>query len=79
MGPDEQAIHAAHTNWIAAVNAGDLPRLLALMADDAVFLNPGHAPLGREAFPAGFMAGHERSRIRCVSELEEVVFAGDFA
>src|ERR1700722_12714192 len=62
MGSDERAIREVHTTWIDAVNAGDLVRLLTLMADDVVFLNPGQAPLGRDAFPAGFSAAHRRRR-----------------
>ena len=79
MGPDERAIREAHTTWIDAVNAGDLVRLLTLMADDVVFLNPGQAPLGRDGFPVGFSAAHQQSRIRCISELEEVVVVGEVA
>lgn len=79
MDPDEQAIRDVHSAWIAAVNAGDLDRLLGLMADDVVFLNPGEAPLGRDAFPAKFLGGHKQFHIRCVSELEEVVLAGGVA
>ena len=41
MGSDERAIREVHSTWIDAVNAGDLARLLSLMADDVVFLNPG--------------------------------------
>ena len=79
MGPDEQAIRALHSTWIDAVNAGDLVRLLTLMADDVVFLNPGRAPLGRDGFSPGFSAAHQQSRIHCVSELEEVVVVGEVA
>jgi len=79
MGPDEQAIREAHSTWIDAVNAGDLARLLSLMADDAVFLNPGRAPLGRDGFSAVFPAAHKQARIHCVSELEEVVVVGEVA
>jgi len=79
MGSDERAIREVHTTWIEAVNAGDLVRLLTLMADDVVFLNPGRAPLGRERFPAGFSAAHQQFQIRCISELEEVVVAGEVA
>jgi uncharacterized protein (TIGR02246 family) len=79
MAPDERAIRALHSTWIEAVNAGDLVRLLTLMADDVVFLNPGRAPLGRDEFPAGFSAAHTQSRIRCLSELEEVVVVGEVA
>ena len=77
METDERAIREVHTTWIDAVNAGDLVRLLTLMTDDVVFLNPGRAPFGREGFPAGFSNAHQQSRIRCISELEEVVVVGE--
>ena len=79
MEPDERAIREAHSTWIAAVNAGDLVSLLSLMADDVVFLNPGQPPLGRDGFSANFLAAHRQVRIRCVSELEEVVVVGEVA
>ncbi|MBT9595951.1 MAG: SgcJ/EcaC family oxidoreductase [Vitreoscilla sp.] len=79
MGSDERAIREVHTTWIDAVNAGDLACLLNLMADDVVFLNPGRAPFGREGFPAGFLAAHQQFQIRCISEPDEVVVAGDMA
>ena len=79
MGSDERAIRDVHTTWIDAVNAGDLVRLLTLMADDVVFLNPGRAPFGRDGFPPGFSAAHKQARISCISELEEVVVVGEVA
>jgi uncharacterized protein (TIGR02246 family) len=79
MRSDEQAIRKVHSAWIEAVNAGDLACLLTLMADDAVFLNPGQTPFGREEFSNNFSAGHQRNRIGCVSELEEVVIVGGVA
>ena len=62
-----------------AANAGDLARLLALMADDAVFLSPGDEPLGRDGFSAKFSAAHQQLRLNCISDLEEVVVVGDVA
>ena len=79
MRPDEQAIRELHTTWIAAVNAGDLASLLALMADDVVFVTPGQSPIGRNEFPVGFSAAHEQSRLRCTSELEDVAVVGEVA
>ncbi len=79
MGPDERAIREVHSTWIDAVNAGDLVRLLGLMADDVVFLNPGQAPVGRDGFSPGFSAAHQRARIHCVSELEDVAVVGEVA
>ena len=79
MGPEEQAIREVHATWIDAVNTGDLVCLLSLMSDDVMFLNPGQAPFGRDGFPAGFSAAHQQYRIRCISELEEVVVVGEVA
>jgi uncharacterized protein (TIGR02246 family) len=79
MGADERQIREAHSTWIDAVNAGDLARLLTLVADDVVFLNPGQAPSGRDGFSANFSAAQRQVRINCVSELEEVVVASDVA
>jgi uncharacterized protein (TIGR02246 family) len=79
MGSDERAIREVHATWIGAVNAGDLVRLLTLMADDVLFLNPGQAPVDRDGFPVGFSAVHQQSRIRCISDMEEVVIVGEVA
>lgn len=79
MEPDDRAVRVAHTTWIAAVNAGDLDRLFDLMADDVVFVNPGRAPSGRDQFPVAFSAAHRQSLVVCVSELQDVVVAGDVA
>jgi uncharacterized protein (TIGR02246 family) len=79
MAPDERAIREVHATWIDAVNAGDLARLLTLMADDVVFLNPGQAPFGRDEFSANFSAAQQRVHTRCSSELEEVVVVGEVA
>ncbi len=79
MGPDERDIREVHSTWIDAVNGGDWARLLTLMADDVVFVNPGHAPFGRDGFSANFSAAHQQLRIHCSSELEEVVVVGDVA
>ena len=78
-GSEESAVRAVHSSWIEAVNAGDVSRLLTLMTDDVVFLNPGREPLGREEFPHGFRTGHERAFIQCVSEIEEVAIFDQIA
>ena len=79
MVSDEREIHAVHSTWIEAVNTGDLARLLSLMADDVVFINPGRAPFGRDGFSSNFLAAHQQVRICCTSELEEVVVVGEVA
>jgi len=79
MGSEERAVREVQATWIEAVNAGDLERLLSLMTDDVLFLTPGQAPVGRDGFPAGFSAAHQRFLVRCVSELDEVVIVGEVA
>ena len=79
MASDEREIRTVHSIWIDAVNAGDLARLLTLVAEDVVFLTPGQAPVGRDSFSANFSAAHQRVRIRCISDLEEVVVVGEVA
>jgi uncharacterized protein (TIGR02246 family) len=79
METDEQKIREVHSIWIKAVNARDLTRLLTLMMDDAVFLNPGGAPLNREGLSSKFTAAHQELLINCSSELEEVVVVGEVA
>ena len=79
MRTDEREIHDVHSRWIDAVNAGDLARLLTLMTDDVVFLNPGQAPFGRDGFCLAFSAAHQQAVVRCISELEEVAVVGEVA
>lgn len=79
MESEEQQIRTVHSIWIDAVNAGDLARLLTLVADDVVFLAPGQAPFGREKFSSHFAAAHQQMQICCTSELEEVVVVGEVA
>ena len=79
MELEEREIHALHKTWIDAVNAGDLQRLLSLMTDDVVFLNPGQSPFGRTGFSENFLAAHQKHRIHCISELEELVILGELA
>ena len=79
MGKDEQAIRNLVATWMEATNAGDVARIVPLMADDVLFLTPGGPPFGRDAFVAGFTAFAQQQRINCTGELEEVVVAGDMA
>lgn len=79
MNTDERAIRELHSAWIEAVNAGDLPRLLGWLADDAVLLNPDGPLVGRDAFAAKFGAALREIRFRCTSEVEELLVSGDLA
>ena len=79
MESDEREIRTVHALWMEAVNAGDLARLLAMMAEEVVLLSPGQLPAGRDVFASHFQAAHEQMRICCTSELEEVVVVGEVA
>jgi len=79
MHPDEQAIRDVHATWIAAVNAGDLAELQALMTDDAVFMNPGREAVGPSEFPDGFGRAQRQFQVRCISDPQEVAVSGDLA
>jgi uncharacterized protein (TIGR02246 family) len=54
MTPDEQAIRTLVSLWHTATAAGDVDTVLGLMAEDVVFLVPGHPPMrGRSTFERG--------------------------
>jgi uncharacterized protein (TIGR02246 family) len=79
MQKDEQAIRTLVAEWLDAAAVADLPKLLALMAEDVVLLQPGEPPLrGREAFATAFQAGgHPRIKWRWTAE--EIQVTGDLA
>jgi uncharacterized protein (TIGR02246 family) len=79
MASDEREIRTVHSIWIDAVNAGDLARLLTLVAEDVVFLTPGQAPVGRKGFSSNFTTTHKQVQFCCTSELEEVIVVGEVA
>jgi ketosteroid isomerase-like protein len=50
MTPDERAIRDVVETWMTATRDGDLTTVLSLMTDDVVFMVPGKAPFGKEAY-----------------------------
>jgi len=80
MSDDELAIRELIANWNRATSVGDAAPLMKLMAEDVVFLTPGHPPMrGRDGFQAAFQAALKRFRIDPVSEVQEIQIAGDLA
>src|SRR4029453_13367080 len=80
MQTDEQSIRELVAEWHKAAGAGDLSKLLNLMAEDVVFYVVGHPPIrGREAFAAAFRAAVRQVRIESTARIEEIQVAGDFA
>jgi uncharacterized protein (TIGR02246 family) len=79
MHKEEQAIRTLVAEWLDAAAVADLPKLLALMAEDVVFLQAGVPPLrGRQAFATAFQAGGH-PRIKWRWSPEEIEVAGDLA
>jgi uncharacterized protein (TIGR02246 family) len=78
MNSDEQAIRDLVALWISATKAGDIATVLTLMSDDVIFMTPGRAPFGKEAFAA---AGKTISpgMIDGKAEVLEVHIHGDWA
>jgi uncharacterized protein (TIGR02246 family) len=52
MKNDEQAIRELVQMWLSATKTGDMEKVLSLMADDVIFMVPGQAPFGKQAFAA---------------------------
>jgi uncharacterized protein (TIGR02246 family) len=50
IADDERAIRELVDTWLTSSQAGDLPTVLSLMTDDAIFMVPGQEPFGKEAF-----------------------------
>jgi uncharacterized protein (TIGR02246 family) len=80
MSDDEQAIRELVATWHRATAAGDLQRILSLMAEDVVFLTPGRPPMrGKDAFAAGFRSLIQTHRIESTGTIKEIHVAGDWA
>ena len=77
---DEQAIRELYGTWRKATMAEDLPTVLNLIADDAVFYVPGQSPIrGKKEFEAMFNATRGKFQIEALSEFEEIAVHGDWA
>src|SRR5258706_1894218 len=80
MQGDAQKIRELIGAWQRATAAEDLPKVLDLMAGDAVFLLPGQPPMrGRDAFAAATRAALDRFRIESTSDIQELQVEGDWA
>ena len=78
MTDDERAIRNVVETLLAASKAGDLPTVLSLMTDDVLFLTPGQAPFGKEAF-AAMSNGMKDVQVDGTSDIQEVQVFGDIA
>jgi uncharacterized protein (TIGR02246 family) len=79
MEQDEQDIRSLISTWLSASKAGDIDKVLSLMAEDVVFLIPGRPPMrGRSAFAAGQGAMSE-FKFDGTSEVQEIKVFGEWA
>jgi uncharacterized protein (TIGR02246 family) len=78
MSEDERAIRDVMASWMAASSAGDVPKVLTLMADDAVFLVPGRPPFGKQEFATASRAMRD-VQLEGTNEIEELQVIGDWA
>jgi uncharacterized protein (TIGR02246 family) len=80
MNNDEQAIRDLVESWMRATRAGDLDRVLEMVAEDVVFLASGRPPMrGREAFAAASRAMEGKVTIEGSADTQEVRVFGDWA
>lgn len=80
MESDEDAIRNLVATWHAATAAGDVARILPLMADDVVFLTAGNPPMrGRHGFEEGLITLLQRYRINSSSQIREIEISGNLA
>ena len=78
---DETALKAATSTWLAAYNAGDVEKMVALYAEDAVLMPP-HAPVANghaaiRAFLTADTAGAKAAGIKLVPGPATAGVAGD--
>jgi len=78
MTDDERAIRELVETWLTATKAGDLPKVLSLMADDVIFMVPGQKPFGKGTFAAGFR-GQGNFQIDGKSDIQEIQVLSDWA
>ena len=80
MDADERAIRDLVALWHRATAAGEIGTILALMAEDVVFLVAGQPPMkGRESFERGLRGLLAQHRIESTGEVQEVQVSGNFA
>ena len=73
MSIDERQIRDLYATWRNAMLEEDLEAVLALVADDAVFLVPGQPPVrGKQQFAQLFEVARGQFRMEFQSEFDEI-------
>ena len=77
---DKRLIREVIATWMRASAAGDIDRVLSLMAEDVVFLVPGQPPMrGRAKFAEASRSMAGQIRFEGKSDIQEIHVAGDYA
>jgi uncharacterized protein (TIGR02246 family) len=81
MQDDKEVIRQFTTQWIAAVNTKDIPKLLSMLTEDVVFLPPGFPALrGKRSVEAMYNAFFPQFKsVEQTVVMEEVEVDGDWA
>jgi uncharacterized protein (TIGR02246 family) len=75
---DDRAIRDLVRTWMNASKSGDLSIVLSLIAEDAIFMVPGRAPFGKDAFAAASQ-GQSNVKFDGTSDIQEIQIHGDWA
>jgi uncharacterized protein (TIGR02246 family) len=75
---DDRAIRDLVRTWMSASKSGDLSTVLGLIADDAIFIVPGRAPFGKDAFAAASQV-QSNAGFEGTSDIQEIRIFGDWA
>jgi uncharacterized protein (TIGR02246 family) len=77
---DVQAVRQLSQNWITAVTAKDIDRLVTLVTDDVIFLPPNGRPIqGKEAVRDLYLQLFAQFDVAQSATNEEIQVTGDWA
>lgn len=79
MKDDERQIRSLMDEWRRRTLEGDLDGVLALMADDAVFLTAGNPPMTKSDFAAASRGFAGKFEIESTQEIRDLQVSGDLA
>ncbi len=80
MTADELAIRDLIDTWMTATKAGDVAKILGLLAEDVVFLRAGAPPIvGRQAFADLAASSGRPHHFEGAADIQEVSVHGDIA
>jgi uncharacterized protein (TIGR02246 family) len=80
MNTEEKIVRDVIARWHDRTRAGDVDGVLELIAEDAVFLTPGHPPMeGRASFEAGLRRVLATQRIESTGNVREIAVVGNLA